>query len=101
MPNPTFLYLRSYNDRGALIYVCGPLQIIQVTAAIVATNKNGDVCPSNASKIQKFSILTQDFSVSTGELTPTLKLKRAHTQKAHSELVKKIYASKELYVSSV
>lgn len=69
-----------------------------ITDALVATNKNGDVCPSNASKIQKFTILPRDFSVQTGELTPTLKLKRSVTQAKHADMIKKIYASKETYV---
>lgn len=69
-----------------------------ITNAIKDTNKNGKVCPSNAAKIQKFSILPRDFSVETEELTPTLKLKRSFVQKKHHELVERMYNSKANYV---
>merc|ERR1712146_602001 len=49
--------------------------------AIIKVNKNGDVCPSSASQIQKFTILPRDFSVTTGELTATLKTKRSVVSK--------------------
>lgn len=68
-----------------------------ITNAIKATNANGDVCPSNASKIQKFSILPHDFSVETGELTATLKLKRSVVQKKHDALIERMYQSKDIY----
>lgn len=69
-----------------------------ITKAITAANKNGKVCPSNAAKIQKFCILPSDFSVETGELTPTLKLKRSVVQTQHAALITKIYASKDVCV---
>jgi long-chain-fatty-acid--CoA ligase ACSBG len=63
-------------------------------AAIVKTNNNGDVCPSNASKIQKFTILPRDFSVATGELTATLKTKRSVVSKINAEAIDRMYSSK-------
>jgi len=67
--------------------------IALIDKAIRATNKNGAVCPSSASMIQKFSILPHDFSVETGELTPTLKLKRSHVFSApeYSDIIKRLY----------
>jgi len=69
-----------------------------IKKAIIDTNNNGEVCPSNASKIQKFSILPRDFSVETSELTPTLKLKRSVVQKMHSELVDRMYLTEGTYI---
>merc|ERR1719253_1050246 len=45
--------------------------------AINQVNANKKVCISNASKIQNFVVLGREFSIETGELTATLKLKRA------------------------
>jgi len=72
--------------------------IKSITDAIIATNKDGTVCISNASKIQKFTILPRDFSVETGEFTPTYKLKRSVAAKLHANAIEALYSSKELYV---
>ncbi|GAB5355514.1 hypothetical protein AAMO2058_000212000 [Amorphochlora amoebiformis] len=69
-----------------------------ITEAIVATNKNQLCCPSNAAKIQKFTILPADFSVATGELTSTLKLKRSVAAKKYEKEIKAMYDSKDVYV---
>ena len=45
----------------------------------------------NAMTIKKFTILKTDFSVSTGELTPTLKTKRSVIAKQLSGIIEKIY----------
>lgn len=74
------------------------LFIEEITKAITATNKDGNVCPSNASTIQKFSILPIDFSVETGELTATLKLKRSVAEEKYKDLIEKVYASNETFV---
>jgi len=64
-----------------------------ITKAIDETNKDGQCCPSNAAKIKRFTILPRDFSVETGELTPTLKLKRSVVQKMHHDLIESIYSA--------
>jgi long-chain-fatty-acid--CoA ligase ACSBG len=60
--------------------------------AIKAANKNSLVCPSNASQVQKFKILSRDFSTEGGELTSTLKLKRKFTEEKHREVIESLYS---------
>eukprot|EP00467_Chlorarachnion_reptans_P011450 CAMPEP_0114506266 /NCGR_PEP_ID=MMETSP0109-20121206/11333_1 /TAXON_ID=29199 /ORGANISM="Chlorarachnion reptans, Strain CCCM449" /LENGTH=747 /DNA_ID=CAMNT_0001684837 /DNA_START=126 /DNA_END=2369 /DNA_ORIENTATION=- len=67
--------------------------IDMIRKAIVETNKDGTCCPSNAAKIQRFTILPEDFSITTNDLTPTLKLKRSVVSKKYADMIEKIYAA--------
>ncbi len=67
--------------------------IKSIEAAIKQTNKDGSVCPSQASMIQKFSILPIDLSVETGDITPSLKLKRSELEAKYSKLLDRIYSA--------
>jgi len=58
---------------------------------ITTVNKNGTVCPSNAARISKFTILPLDFSVETDELTATLKLKRGVVEKKNLAVIDAMY----------
>lgn len=60
-----------------------------IQAGLDAANKTA---VSNASKIQKFKILTGDFGVATGELTATLKLKRAVVSQMYAAEIEEMYA---------
>jgi len=62
-----------------------------IEKVISATNADPGVVPSNASKIQKFRILPHDFSVETGEFTPTLKLKRVFTASKWEKTIDEMY----------
>eukprot|EP00397_Hematodinium_sp_SG-2012_P004879 GEMP01004894.1.p1 GENE.GEMP01004894.1~~GEMP01004894.1.p1 ORF type:complete len:805 (+),score=217.53 GEMP01004894.1:206-2620(+) len=55
------------------------------------TNRNASVVASNVSTIQKFAILPRDFSVETGEFTPTFKLRRDVTRRMWSTVIDGLY----------
>lgn len=79
---------------------CSKKYITAIEDAIKKTNKS-DAVPSNACKIQKFTILSRDFSSATGELTPTLKTKRSVVAKMHSELLDRMYSPEVLKMSYI
>lgn len=41
--------------------------------------------------VKKFAVLDRDFSIETGELTPTLKIRREFTNKKYSEILDELY----------
>lgn len=74
-----------------------------IKQAIVDTNNEEKVCPSNASKIQKFTILPRDFSVENGELTPTFKTKRGYVMKMpyYANILDRLYSAENLKATFV
>jgi long-chain acyl-CoA synthetase len=46
-------------------------------------------------QIRKFRILERDFSIETGELTPTMKVRRNRVLENHRDLVSELYMGKE------
>ena len=45
-------------------------------------------------RVKQFELLPQDFSEATGELTPTLKVKRRVVQQRYRDLIEKMYSGK-------
>eukprot|EP00038_Savillea_parva_P007859 m.172964 g.172964 ORF g.172964 m.172964 type:complete len:757 (+) comp13615_c0_seq1:43-2313(+) len=74
--------------------------IKMVQTAIEQTNENGKVCPLRPARIQKFTILPRDLSMSGGELTPTFKTKRSVIEQKYAANIDAMYDSKEVYVPS-
>mmetsp|Transcript_15007 Transcript_15007/g.37380 ORF Transcript_15007/g.37380 Transcript_15007/m.37380 type:complete len:895 (+) Transcript_15007:140-2824(+) len=62
-----------------------------IDAAIRRVNADPIVCQNNAWKVQKFKILPRDFSVTTGELTATMKLKRDQVCEIWREEIENLY----------
>jgi long-chain acyl-CoA synthetase len=49
---------------------------------------------SRPARIKRFAVLDRDFSMETGELTPTLKLKRGVVHANHAAVIEELYASR-------
>ncbi|XP_041975814.1 very long-chain-fatty-acid--CoA ligase bubblegum-like isoform X2 [Aricia agestis] len=65
-----------------------PLVYKAIEAGIMRANKHAI---SNAQKIQKFEILPADFSMNTGELGPTLKIKRNVVYEKYKDIIEGFY----------
>ena len=59
-----------------------------IQEGIDATNKSAT---SNAQKIQKWTILPKDFSITGDELGPTMKLKRPVVNKKYAQTIDRFY----------
>ncbi len=65
-----------------------PDLVAEIDAAVKAANST----VSHAEAIKKFRILPQDFSEETGEITPTMKLKRNVVAQSYASDIEAIYA---------
>lgn len=64
---------------------------VEVKKAVARVNRK--LAPFE--QIRKFRILERDFSIETGELTPTMKVRRNRVLENHRELVSELYMGKE------
>jgi len=68
-----------------------PSVLAEVGKAVARVNRQ--LAPFE--QIRKFRVLERDFSVETGELTPTMKIRRSRVLENHRELVSELYMGKE------
>jgi len=68
-----------------------PPVLAEVQKAVARVNKQ--LAPFE--QIRKFRILQRDFSIETGELTPTMKVRRNRVLENHREVVSELYMGKE------
>ena len=71
--------------------VVAPPVVIEVQQAVARVNQQ--LAPFE--QIRKFRILEHDFSIESGELTPTMKVRRNRVLENHRELVSELYMGKE------
>jgi long-chain acyl-CoA synthetase len=64
---------------------------VEVKKAVARVNRK--LAPFE--QIRKFRILERDFSIESGELTPTMKVRRNRVLENHRELVSELYMGKE------
>ena len=65
--------------------------VVEVGKAVARVNKQ--LAPFE--QIRKFRVLKREFTVETGELTPTMKVRRSRVLENHRELVSELYMGKE------
>jgi long-chain acyl-CoA synthetase len=77
----------------ALITVTG--EVAAATAVVELTVKEVNRQLPSFEQIRKFKILDRDFSIESGELTPTMKLRKSRILENHRALVNELYAGRE------
>ncbi|XP_047656349.1 long-chain-fatty-acid--CoA ligase ACSBG2 isoform X2 [Tachysurus fulvidraco] len=71
--------------------ICGGRDHLVYTAIQDGINRVNQSATSNAQRIQKFIVLDHDFSITGGELGPTMKLKRPVVLKMYHEQIENLY----------
>jgi long-chain acyl-CoA synthetase len=79
---------------AALVTVTGPVSEAEavVSKAVKAANRE----LAGFEQIRKFRILEREFSIEQGELTPTMKIRRARVLENHRALVNEMYLGREV-----
>ncbi len=74
---------------GATVAAC--LDDAELRATVQAAIDDANLSVSRAESIRKFAILPHDLSVDSGELTPTLKVRRAMVEKSYGDIIDELY----------
>jgi long-chain acyl-CoA synthetase len=65
--------------------------LAEVKKAVARVNKQ--LAPFE--QIRKFRVIEREFTIETGELTPTMKVRRNRVLENHREVVSELYMGKE------
>jgi long-chain acyl-CoA synthetase len=63
-----------------------------VIAEVDGAVKDANKAVSKAESIKTYRIVAEDFTIESGELTPTLKLKRSVVATNHAAVIEEIYS---------
>ncbi len=87
--------MKEYADRNKIVYhsVDDLVQNSEIYNLIEKELSKLQKGLSNYEKIRKFTILEKPFSIETGEITPSLKIKRKIVEEKYLDLIEKMYAS--------
>ena len=83
--------MEQFKGRGPNEVAVAPPVLAEVQKAVARVNKQ--LAPFE--QIRKFRVLERDFSIETGELTPTMKVRRSRVLENHREVVSELYMGKE------
>jgi long-chain acyl-CoA synthetase len=64
---------------------------VELRADIQSAVEEANRSVSRAESIREFALLPEGLTVATGELTPTLKVRRAVVEKHYSHVIEKLY----------
>ena len=87
-PEETPAFAREHNLKLDEVHRSEPMRA-EIQTAIDEVNSHY----APVEQIKRFEILPEDFSQPTGELTPTLKVKRSIVQQKYAETIDAIYRS--------
>ncbi|MBV8969615.1 MAG: long-chain fatty acid--CoA ligase, partial [Verrucomicrobia bacterium] len=85
-----------FESRGIALPEATPLSSVPAVRELI----EGEVAEANQhfghySQIKRFALLTDEWTVAGGELTPTLKLKRRTILERHADVIDSLYAGAE------
>lgn len=83
--------MEPFKGREARDLAAAPPVVNEVQKAVARVNKQ--LAPFE--QIRKFRVLERDFTIETGELTPTMKVRRNRVLENHRHLVSELYMGKE------
>ena len=94
---PNFEFLKGWCKRKKIEYTSNE-EIVKVERVVARLQKEvvaKNESFSNFEQIKRFELINHVWTIDSGELTPTLKLKRKNILKKNQELYQKIYGVKE------